>query len=110
MGMFDYIKCDYPLPQSRVQGNVFQTKDFDSNMDSYLITQDGKLQKTSGNWFGRKIENGDYKDVPYNGVINFYELLVFNTEFKQWYEYSATFVDGWLVDLEVIDDGTKRFI
>ncbi len=43
MGMFDEIRCEYPLPDSIVQDHVFQTKSLERVMDSYAITRDGRL-------------------------------------------------------------------
>jgi len=44
MGMYDTVKCKYPLPQhTEVQDHTFQTKDFDCVLDEYTITEDGKL-------------------------------------------------------------------
>ena len=44
MGMFDYVQCDYPLPDGRVvEGPVFQTKDFDCGLDTIRITRAGRL-------------------------------------------------------------------
>ena len=44
MGMFDYVQCDYPLPDGRVvDGPVFQTKDFDCGMDIVRISRAGRL-------------------------------------------------------------------
>lgn len=43
MGMYDFVICEYPLPDSEVQDAKFQTKDFDCNLDEYVITKDGML-------------------------------------------------------------------
>ena len=48
MGMFDDIRCKYQLPdldpgEEWLQTTTFQTKDLDSTMDNYTITEDGKL-------------------------------------------------------------------
>jgi hypothetical protein len=44
MGMFDYLRCDYPLPaRALAQGLVYQTKDFDCLMDEIHILADGTL-------------------------------------------------------------------
>lgn len=55
MGMFDYVQCDYPLPDGQIaEGPVFQTKDFNCFMDIVRITREGRviLQATH------------YEDVP----------------------------------------------
>lgn len=46
MGMFDYIECEYPLPDGFVPppGWEFQTKDTEAMyMEVYRITKDGRL-------------------------------------------------------------------
>ncbi len=51
MGMFDYICCEYPLPddppewvQRHAREGVFQTKDTEAQfLETYTITADGKL-------------------------------------------------------------------
>jgi hypothetical protein len=50
MGMFDNIKCYYPLPEAtaRIQKDIFQTKSFGDGftggfMDDYTITAEGEL-------------------------------------------------------------------
>lgn len=46
MGMFDYVRCEMPLPETAVMPKdiMFQTKDTpDKYMTVYTITADGKL-------------------------------------------------------------------
>jgi len=46
MGMFDYIRCEKPLPDGwGLEGDVvgLQTKDFDCEMVTHVITADGRL-------------------------------------------------------------------
>lgn len=60
MGMFDYVRCEYPLPDG---GNnmVFQTKDtFEQYLGTYVITEDGRLV------------NPDGDDEEFHGDLNFY--------------------------------------
>jgi hypothetical protein len=48
MGMFDYIACDYPLPDGAPRTG-YQTKDTPAQMlDTYTITEDGHLVDDSG--------------------------------------------------------------
>jgi hypothetical protein len=42
MGMFDYIRCEVPLPDGWEADNL-QTKDFDCEMVTHVITKDGRL-------------------------------------------------------------------
>lgn len=43
MGMFDTIRCHYPLPEPRLQDAEFQTKDLGQLLQRYEITADGRL-------------------------------------------------------------------
>lgn len=43
MGMFDHVKCLYPLPNEKHNGLDFQTKSLESLMDNYEIRPDGTL-------------------------------------------------------------------
>lgn len=43
MGMFDYLKCKYPLPDLAVQDETFQTKSLEKVLGDYTITADGRL-------------------------------------------------------------------
>jgi hypothetical protein len=43
MGLYDTVKCEYPLPEPLHQDLEFQTKDLECLMDHYTITRDGGL-------------------------------------------------------------------
>ncbi len=47
MGMFDYVKCEYPLPENTpewARESVFQTKETNAQfMETYIITAQGRL-------------------------------------------------------------------
>jgi hypothetical protein len=44
MGMFDYLKCDWPLEDPAHNALQFQTKDTNAQwMEQYTITSDGRL-------------------------------------------------------------------
>ena len=44
MGLFDYVKCNYPLPVKGANKHTYQTKDTPAQyMDSYEIREDGTL-------------------------------------------------------------------
>lgn len=93
MGMFDYIKCEYQLPNFEVQSEMFQSKDFDCLMDTYTITKEGILVCHKYDLDGFDTQDKEiFKEdilVPYHGYMRFY------TSFKgTWYEYSASFVFG----------------
>jgi hypothetical protein len=50
MGMFDELKCVYPLPDAAVQDEVFQTKSFDCELTHRTITADGRLIRHAVCW------------------------------------------------------------
>ncbi|RLI63032.1 MAG: hypothetical protein DRO67_06395 [Candidatus Asgardarchaeum californiense] len=64
MGMFDYVVCNYQMPEGYdfLQKSDFQTKDFESVMDKYTITEDGLLVHHKYMW-----DMVAEKDRPYYG-------------------------------------------
>jgi hypothetical protein len=96
MGMYDEIKCEYPLP-TESPFEIFQTKDLDCVMATYVITSDGRLLKTS-EMFGKLDEP---EAVPFTGIIEFYNsnacvsafghLFTRNGEDYESVTYEATF-------------------
>lgn len=111
MGMFDYLRCEYPLPDEKFQHWNFQTKSTPSQfMDNYLITQDGRLVRTSttvamteeemdaaqmeAEAAGHSIYplmkmEAIEEEVPYHGDIFFYGY-----EPPVWVEFQARFTNG----------------
>lgn len=87
MGMFDTIRCRYPLPRPEHQDLEFQTKDLDSLLDHYLISADGRLVRQ-----GRVIAGTADRDVtrPFHGDLRFY-TSVGEPEAREWVEYVARF-------------------
>lgn len=103
MGMFDWLKCEYPLPDARVQGERFQTKSLDSNMESYTLTKSGRLIQTLK--VGEKDETWD-RDLNWHGEVRFYATM--NNDPADWrdytwYEYLAMFDRGQIVSLEKVE-------
>lgn len=92
MGMFDYIICEYPLPDGLVF-NDFQTKDLGKYLIQYKIDKDGYL------WVDdRKIK---WKDSPDWVRVNTSEDIIFYTcSGSKWYQYKAIITKGKLVSLE----------
>jgi hypothetical protein len=61
MGVFDYIRCDFPLPDGFAGGVKFQTKDTPAQyLETYIITSDGRLLDEHG------------RDTQFHGDIAFY--------------------------------------
>jgi hypothetical protein len=122
MGMFDYIRCDAPLPDGWSPGGPLQTKDFDCEMVCHVITNDGKLmlERIDATHIVPKAErpypnepddsilgmcgmlriNTGLYESDFHGVVNFYG----HDENDRWHEYKAKFTDGRLVKIEIVDD------
>ena len=91
MGMFDYLHCK--LPQVNKPDMRFQTKCTPSQyLELYEIREDGTL------WH-QNCESMEWSRLEdYRGEIVFYE----ETE-DEWFEYSAIFIGGKVIDLKRID-------
>lgn len=93
MGMFDYVKVDYPLEiiefdEQTIDPNQqenFQTKAFENALQTYTISEDGRLS----------VEN---HDILFHGILYFYTTITID-ENNYWLEYHAKFTDGALVEL-----------
>jgi len=88
MGLFDDVKCEYPLPDREHQGREFQTKDLDCLMDHYTITREGRLIRHA-----RTRRGGPSRDIewPIHGDIRIYD---FDRERDEAIEYIARFTHG----------------
>jgi hypothetical protein len=127
MGMFDTIKCEYPLPDAE-DGGEFQTKSFGDGfvggfMDDYTITKEGRLiyHKTTYEtvpeeerpYFGtpeweknpllqvcgcmRPVHIEDI-DMEYHGYVNMYTCAPGSG--TTWWEYDIKFTDGVICDVK----------
>lgn len=129
MGMFDELKCLYPLPDDEVQDQWFQTKNLECLMDRYTITKDGRLilhkvryelvPEEERKYYGtpewdesplaqmlgmlRSVPVGDI-DLQYHGEIIFYTSTGSHEDGDfRWYEYAARFNEGQLTRVYRID-------
>ncbi len=85
MGIFDEIKCEYPLPEPELQAEIFQTKSLlDMRFRRCFITKDGKLI-------------ADGIDLDFHGYV--YMCTHFKKEF---YEYAVKFTDGKVVEIKLV--------
>lgn len=123
MGMFDYIRCEVPLPDG-FEGEL-QTKDFgDSAMVTHIITKDGRLLTDNGpdEWVPeaeRRYPNAKpgtfesmcgilrhipkHEDANFHGIVNFYGSEGRSEDGTyRWHEYNAKFTDGQLVGIEKV--------
>jgi hypothetical protein len=69
MGMFDWIRCEYPLPDPKHQQLDFQTKDLDCLLDTYVISAAGRLIRES-----RRDDSTATVEYPFHGDFRFYDL------------------------------------
>ena len=131
MGMYDEIRCEYPLPHSGYRvltGHTFQTKSLECCLNNYTITADGLLilHKVRGErvpeeerpYYGtpewdnlrcrvagsiRTVPVGD-EEIAYHGDIHFYDDFGVREEtIRVWIEYKARFTEGRLSRIEVED-------
>jgi len=97
MGMFDYIVCDYPLPEGAPREG-WQTKGTPNQyLDKYTITEDGRLLDPEG------------RDTEYHGDLNFYtsnwaafaHFGYMTVADEPWagFDFVARFTDGRLASL-----------
>lgn len=118
MGMFDYVRCEVPLPDG-FKGEL-QTKDFDCPyLERYTITKGGRLTHRYVSdyepvpesewehigatdplhqlWHEQSKRKPIYaeRDTNFHGLLNFYASAG-----GVWHEYNAKFTDGQLVSIE----------
>lgn len=129
MGMFDELICEYPLPDSQVQEETFQTKSLDCTMDRYTITKDGRLilhkvryepvPEEERPYYGtpewdkspflqvmgslQSVPVGDVA-IPYHGYIRFYTYLDQHPA-GELFEYLAKFTNGRLEEIRRAQEG-----
>jgi len=83
MSLFDSIRCDYPLPDPRVQDAEFQTKDLGEALGRYTITKTGRLVRhqhgvdlnTEKVGAGQSVDSRPGEDVGYHGDIPIQAML-----------------------------------
>jgi hypothetical protein len=127
MGMFDYVRCELPLPDGWGADGSYvelQTKDFEfPYLETYTITKGGRLtRRFVSDWEPVPESEWEYvgddnplhklwherskrkpihseRDVNFHGMLNFY-----GSEGTRWHEYNAKFTDGQLVSIEAATD------
>lgn len=119
MGMFDYVRCDVPLPDNW-KPDELQTKDFDCEMVTHIISADGRLLLDRGyyedvplaerpypdaepdDWRSlcgilRRVQK--YEDANFHGLVNFY-----GGDQGDWHHYNAKFTNGQLIEITKLKD------
>jgi hypothetical protein len=124
MGMFDDLRCEYPLPAEGANALSYQTKDTPAQwMELYIIGADGRLMH-------EEYDTEDHSDPNAEGLMrlagsqtrvnkrlvpvpDFLGELRFYTFEKDsfddrdpgsWVEWSSYFVDGKLKEVHLISD------
>ncbi len=92
MGMFDTIRCEFPLPDDRFQEESFQTKSLECLLDNYTLTKQGRLVLHMHRCYQKDSQD---VDVAYHGDIRFYTSVgEQDQDTFEWVEYEARFTDG----------------
>lgn len=122
MGVFDYLRCKYPLPVEGANELEYQTKDTDAQyLDHYEIREDGSLWQQDYDIEDRSDKSAPEGDparfigcmtpvnkrwVPcadFTGEIEFYTGWPEKPGYDSgWLEFSAYFVDGAIKHLHVL--------
>jgi len=89
MGMYDYVKCQYPLPRPQAQAFVFQTKSMPlPYFDYYEVRADGTLWRE---------ENWGWEQVNYSGELEIHQRG--EPPMNTWYSFQLWFHDGIVQDV-----------
>ena len=120
MGMFDELRCYYPLPISGFEDRTFQTKDTPAQyLDQYEIREDGTLwheaydiEDHSNPYLGgldgiagcMNRVNKRWVQEKITGEICFYGFPTGDHHDGGWVEFSAYFIDGKLKELVLIEN------
>jgi hypothetical protein len=118
MGMFDYIRCEMPLPVTPEPppDGEFQTKDTPAQyLDNYKITRDGRLlheqydmrweedaKAPLGIWQRR--DGKRWVEVPFHGDIEFGTISLHRGQFTggDW-DYLARFTEGVCASIQLVN-------
>ena len=71
MGMYDRVECRYPLPDPRLRDAEFQTKDLECLLQTYTITEDGRLMLRAPK-SGRRGKLARDVEWPIHGDVRIY--------------------------------------
>lgn len=98
MGMYDELRCHYPLPVAGANARNYQTKDTPSqDLHKYEITVDGVLRHNN------RIRDGWIEHPDFTDEVYFYDYETGGG----WIEFAARFVNGVLKDVRLISNTTK---
>lgn len=110
MGMFDYLRCKYPLPLAGANDLAYQTKDTQEQwLDMYEIREDGTLWHETYETEDRSDPNAEgllalvgsmtrvnkqWEPCAMTGEIRFYTYTDDKDLDGSWVEFSAYMVNG----------------
>lgn len=94
MGMFDTLRCDYPLPDPEFQERTFHTHDLGCLLDHYHIDADGRLRQIRRKLHVARDDRAarqppEREDTHYHGDLRFHAKTA-----KGRLEYRARFTHG----------------
>lgn len=110
MGMFDNLRCEFPLPAPDAQSLAYQTKDTpDQWMVTYFIRPDGSLWHEVGADVSDGTPATGFARSDLTGEVRFYTggggRVNGKDEGKPWWlEFSAYFKDGQMQQVNLIND------
>lgn len=111
MGLFNYIRCRYVLPDPAAQDLMFQTKSMpDLRMATYEVTPEGMLvvRKALKDEAGdqkseplpRSLEYVAGKPLPVCGELEIYTSAERTDGSRCWYSYRLAFRDGRVTEVQ----------
>lgn len=104
MGMFDYVRCEMPLPDG-FEGKNMQTKDLGCTMSTVTITKDGRLTGRVREWWWEEYK--PVRDLDFHGDMTFYDYEGDINGSYVWHEYVARFTEGQLVSIRISRDSDR---
>lgn len=117
MGTFDWLRCEYPLPDAAAQDLDFQSKDTPAqDYANYIITADGRLIEKdslvdlpplplgSPAWGVMRRQATVDVDANFNGDLSFYA----EGDSDEWFEFCAVFRDGSVVEVRRAKNDTSE--
>lgn len=118
MGMYDLLKCKYPLPEGYedMQDREFQTKSLECLLDNYTITEDRELWVTQAEreWvedsssflggYAKALRTWEERIEDIHGDIYFYDFRD-RHNLQDLVTFRARFTHGKLESISVVQDG-----
>jgi hypothetical protein len=91
VGLYDEVRCEYPLPNPSHQALLFQTKDLENLLDLYLVTRRGRLvRKKTGLLEPRSC----HVLCPIHQDLRIHTSVEVGPEEHEWVEYVLRFTEG----------------